>query len=81
MSTLVKPITLTEQQEAWLRSQVEGGHYVDESEAIRDLIRREQARSAEVEALRQALIEGEQSGPPEAFDFSAFLQRKTAAHG
>lgn len=81
MNTLLKTITLTEQQAAWLRRQVEQGQYVDDSEAIRDLIRREQARSAELEALRQALIEGEQSGAPEPFDFAAYLRQKVASHG
>ncbi len=55
--------------------------YTNDSEAIRDLIRREQERSAEIESIRQALIEGEQSGEPEPFDFAAFKQRKAAQYG
>ncbi|WP_198283488.1 type II toxin-antitoxin system ParD family antitoxin [Sphingomonas sp. PAMC 26605] len=43
---------------------------------MRDLIRREQERGLEIESIRQALIEGEQSGGPEPFDFAAFKQRK-----
>ena len=49
------------------------------SEAIRDLIRREQERSLEVESIRQALIEGEQRGEPEPIDFAAVKQRMGAA--
>jgi antitoxin ParD1/3/4 len=30
---------------------------------------------------RQALIDGEQSGEPEPFDFSAFKHRKSAQYG
>jgi antitoxin ParD1/3/4 len=81
MATVRKTITLTEQQDAWIAAQITAGSYTNDSEAIRDLIRREQARSAEIESIREALIEGEQSGEPEAFDFAAFKQRKAAQHG
>lgn len=81
MATVRKTITLTEQQNAWIAAQIDAGSYTNDSEAIRDLIRREQERSSEVESIRQALIEGEQSGEPEAFDFAAFKQRKAAQHG
>jgi antitoxin ParD1/3/4 len=81
MATVRKTITLTEQQDAWIAAQIAAGSYTNDSEAIRDLIRREQARSAEIDSIRQALIEGEQSGEPEAFDFAAFKQRKAAQHG
>ncbi len=81
MATVRKTITLTEQQNAWIAAQIAAGSYTNDSEAIRDLIRREQERGAEVERIRQALIEGEQSGEPEPFDFAAFKQRKTAQYG
>lgn len=81
MATVRKTITLTEQQNAWIAAQIAAGRYTNDSEAIRDLIRREQERGAEVESIRQALIEGEQSGEPEPFDFAAFKQRKTAQYG
>lgn len=81
MATVRKTITLTVQQDAWIAAQIDAGSYTNDSEAIRDLIRREQERGAEIEHLRQALIEGEQSGEAEPFDFSAFKQRKTKQHG
>ena len=81
MATVRKTITLTEQQNAWITAQVDGGNYTNDSEAIRDLIRREQQRSAETDAVRRALIEGEDSGDPEPFDFAAFKHRKTTQHG
>jgi len=81
MATVRKTITLTEQQNAWIAAQIAAGSYTNDSEAIRDLIRREQERSAETESVRQALIEGEQSGEPESFDFAAFKQRKLDEHG
>ena len=81
MGTVRKTITLTEQQDACIVGQIAAGHYTNDSEAIRDLIRRAQARTLEMESIRQALIDGEQSGEPEPFDFAAFKQRKAAQHG
>lgn len=81
MGTVRKTITLTEEQDAWIAEQIAAGNYTNDSEAIRDLIRRQQERSFEIETVRQALIEGEQSGEPERFDFAAFKRRKSAQHG
>lgn len=77
MAVIRKTITVTEQQDAWIAAQITAGHYTNDSEAIRDLIRREQERGRRVEAIQQALIEGEQSGEPQPFDFDAFIHRKT----
>jgi hypothetical protein len=48
---------------------------------IRDLIRREQERGAQIEAVRAALIEGEKSGKPKRFNASAFKRKLHRAHG
>jgi len=47
MGTVRKTITLTDQQDNWVKAQINAGHYTNDSECIRDLIRREQERSAE----------------------------------
>ena len=57
-----KSITLTEQQDIWLKSQLQSGHYGNESEVLRDLIRQRMVREKEIEQIRQALVEGETSG-------------------
>lgn len=66
MSTVRKTITLTRKQDEWIKLQIESGDYTNDSECIRDLIRRAQESAvespAEIEAIRAALIEGEQSG-------------------
>lgn len=62
MKIVKKSITLTQQQDDWIKSQVAQGLYGNDSEVLRDLIRREQERRDELEALRQALIVGERSG-------------------
>ncbi len=52
MATVRKTITLTDQQDDWIKAQVEGGNYTNDSEYIRDLIRREQERGSEIEVIR-----------------------------
>jgi len=81
MSTVRKTITLTDQQDNWVKAQIQAGHYTNDSEYIRDLIRREQERVGQLEAVRAALIEGENSGTPQVFDAQAFKQRMLASHG
>ena len=80
MGTLRKTITLTDQQDNWIKAQINAGHYTNDSEYIRDLIRREQERSLEIEAVRSALVEGEASGEPKSFDGAAFKQKMLSAH-
>jgi antitoxin ParD1/3/4 len=81
MGTVRKTITLTDSQDAWVKAQIDAGHYTNDSECIRDLIRHEQERKAEWEAIGVALIEGEASGEPVTFDAKAFKQRMLITHG
>ncbi|MES2017436.1 MAG: type II toxin-antitoxin system ParD family antitoxin [Pseudomonadota bacterium] len=81
MGTVRKSITLTEKQDGWIQAQIDAGRYTNDSECIRDLIRREQERSSEIDAIRAELIEGEASGEPQPFDAEAFKRRMLAAHG
>jgi antitoxin ParD1/3/4 len=81
MGTVRKTITLTDKQDSWIKAQIDAGHYTNDSEYIRDLIRREQERSIELDAIRAALIEGESSGEPRPFDADAFKQKMSAKHG
>lgn len=61
-----KSITITHQQDDWLKNQLASGFFGNESEIIRELIRerqqKEQETIAEIAAIRQALIDGEKSG-------------------
>jgi len=81
VGTVRKTITLTEKQDGWIKAQIDTGHYTNDSEYIRDLIRREQERSAGIDDIRAALIEGEASGEPRPFDAGAFKQKMRALHG
>ncbi len=71
MSMHRKTITLTEQQDDWVKGQIASGHFGNDSEYIRDLIRRDQLAKERLATLRQALAEGESSGKPKPLDISA----------
>jgi antitoxin ParD1/3/4 len=80
MGTIRKTITVTDQQDKWIKAQIEGGDFTNDSEYIRDLIRRDQARSSEIDAIRGELIKGEQSGEPQPFDGDRFKEKMAAKH-
>ena len=80
MTTVRKTITLTDKQDDWIKAQILAGRYTNDSETIRDLIRREQERTAEMEAVRAVLIEGEASGEPQPFDAARFKQGMLASN-
>ncbi len=62
MTTVRKTITLTHTQNEWIKAQIDSGAYTNDSELLRDLIRKAQQETIEIEAIRAALIEGEKSG-------------------
>ena len=62
MGTVRKTITLTEQQDAWIKAQLLAGDFTNDSEYLRDLIRREQERNDKFSALKAAIEEGMNSG-------------------
>ena len=61
MAMIKKSITVTDQQEAWIQSQMKAGNYGTDSELIREALREKQMRMAEIEVIRAKLIAGEQS--------------------
>ena len=62
MSVQRKTITVTQQQDLWIKSQVNSGSYNNDSEYIRNLIRNDFEQKQKLESLRSALIAGEKSG-------------------
>ncbi len=62
MAMVKKSITVTDQQEAWIQSQLASGNYGTDSELIREALREKQARLAEIEHIRGKLIAAEKSG-------------------
>ena len=80
MGTKRKTITITDTQDNWIKNQINAGAYTNDSEYIRDLIRRDQTSQADIEAIRAALVEGENSGVAKPFDANEFKAEMTAKH-
>lgn len=62
MSTIRKTLTFTDQQDLWIKSQIEAGDFTNESEYIRHLIRQDQERKSKFQDLKTAIQEGIDSG-------------------
>jgi antitoxin ParD1/3/4 len=61
MGTVRKTITLTEKQDERIKAQIARGDFTNDSEYIRDLVRRDQEQNAKMRALRDAIQEGLES--------------------
>jgi antitoxin ParD1/3/4 len=62
MGTTRKTITLTDKQDQWIKAQIAAGEYTNDSEYIRNLVRRDQEENAKFQALKLAIQEGLNSG-------------------
>lgn len=73
-------VNLGEHFEKFIGARVSSGRYGSASEVIRAGLRLLEEHENEHEALRQALIDGENSGPGEPFDREAFQTDMRARH-
>lgn len=69
-------ISLDEHFSSFLAREVATGRYRSASEVVRAGLRLLEDQETRMSALRAALIAGEESGEPEAFDFEAFVSAK-----
>jgi len=66
-------ISLPDPMKTWVEECVHSGRYANASDYVRDLIRQDHLK---LEQLRQALIEGENSGPSTGLNIEAFIANK-----
>ena len=66
-------VSLSEHFDRFVARQVESGKFGSASEVIRAGLRLLEEREARLEALRQALVEGEQSGPATPFQIGEII--------
>lgn len=62
MATVRKTITLTDKQDQWVKARIASGDYTNDSEYFRALVRRDQEQDSKLEALRDAVRDGLDSG-------------------
>lgn len=68
-------ISLPEPMRKWVESRTKDGQYANNSDYVRDLIRKDRARLEKIQALQAAIDEGLASGTPKEFDVEAFKKR------
>jgi len=74
-------ILIEEDFDAFIDQQVADGRFESAGEVVEAGLRLLRKKDEELEELRAALIEGEESGEAGPFDFDAFLERKRAQRG
>ena len=62
MATVRKTITFTDQQDKWIKTQIEAGEFTNDSEYLRHLVRQDQSKSTKLLALKSAIQKGIDSG-------------------
>jgi antitoxin ParD1/3/4 len=62
MGTIRKKVTFTEQQDNWIKAQIEAGEFTNDSEYLRNLVRQDQGKNKDFISLKIKLQEGLDSG-------------------
>lgn len=62
MGTVQMTVTLTDQQERWIKARIATGDFTSDSEYIQALIQRDKEEDGKLQALQSAIQEGLDSG-------------------
>ncbi len=73
-------VTIGDHFASFISDQVQAGRYGSTSDVVRAGLRLLEEHETKVRSLQEALIAGEQSGEPRAFDSEAFLTRMHAKY-
>ena len=73
-------VTIGDHFTSFIGEQVRTGRYGSASDVVRAGLRLLEEHEARVRTLQDALIAGENSGPPRAFDVAAFKARKRSEY-
>jgi antitoxin ParD1/3/4 len=72
-------VALGKEHEKFIRTQIRKGRFASASEVMRAGLRLLEEQELKVENLRNAIIKGEESGPPTDFHMGAFIAAKRKA--
>ena len=67
-------VSLPDPMKEWVETQTKGGRYSNASDYVRDLIRKDQDRSAKVAAIQKLVTEAMESGVAEDFNMDTLQQ-------
>lgn len=74
-------IALDQHSADFIEQQVEEGNFSSPDDVVRAGLQLLEERQQKIEQLRAAIIEGEESGPSQPFDFDEFIARKHRERG
>jgi len=68
-------ISLPDPMRDWVEAQIKTGHYANNSDYLRDLIRKDQLNSEKIQAMQDAITLGFASGKAKKIDLQTIKQR------
>jgi len=74
-------ISLPESMREWVETRTASGHYANNSDYVRDLIRKDQERGERIQALQAAIDQGLASGSAGPLDINKIKQKARAQAG
>ena len=74
-------ISLPDSMRDWVESRIDTGLYSNNSDYVRDLIRKDQLREEKVNAMQKAITDGLESGAAGKLDMQEIKQKARAEAG
>lgn len=74
-------ISLPDRMREWVESQIDGGEYSNNSDYVRDLIRRDKQRAEKLRTLQEAITKGFNSGDAGQLDMKEIKREARKREG